>query len=74
MSGPSTTMTHDLVQKKTFTFDFSFCSHDCYIESPSQPMNLITNIKVRSDRNCFRGLKYVFKWERNNHIIIFINN
>ena len=35
MSGPSTTIIDDLQQEKTFTFDYSFWSHDCYIESPS---------------------------------------
>ena len=35
ISGPSTTITDDLLQEKTFTFDYSFWCHDIYIESPS---------------------------------------
>ena len=32
MSDPSTTITDDLLQEKTFTFDYSFWSHYCSIE------------------------------------------
>ena len=35
MSGASTTITDDLLQEKTFTFDYSFWSHDSFIELPS---------------------------------------
>ena len=35
MSGPSTTIHDDVGQEKTFTFDYSFWSHDSFIESPS---------------------------------------
>ena len=35
MSGPSTTIHDDVGQEKTFTFDYSFWSHDSFIESSS---------------------------------------
>ncbi len=35
MSGPSTTIHDDVGQEKTFTFDYSFWSHDSFTESPS---------------------------------------
>ena len=35
MNGNQTTITDELGQPRTFTFDYSFWSHDCYIEQPN---------------------------------------
>ena len=60
MSGPSTKIADDLLQEKKFTFDYSFCSHNCYIELPSDYLSPYSYQKYVDQKLVFHtlGFKY----------------